>query len=220
VADAAELRVLVARLVGEPLPIEISTDALLDRIESGRRSLAERDSPFQFSHNGSSTLGELCYWACRYLRPQAVVETGVAYGVTSAYILQALEENGQGALYSIDLPPLGRDSLRYVGYFVPAELRARWKLRIGSAQKLLPETLRQAKSIDVFVHDSLHTYSHMKWEFENAMGALRPGGILISDDIEGNRAFEEILEHPNASNWFATRQQGKGALCGAVRTKV
>jgi len=60
----------------------------------------------------------------------------------------------------------------------------------------------------------------MKWEFESAMAVLRPGGVLISDDIEGNRAFEGILEHPNAGSWFAMRQQGKGALCGAVRTKV
>ena len=35
-----------------------------------------------------------------------VVETGVAHGVTSRFILEALERNGRGFLWSIDLPPL------------------------------------------------------------------------------------------------------------------
>jgi len=72
----------------------------------------------------------------------------------------------------------------------------------------------------MFVHDSLHTYSHMKWEFETALRSLRPGGVLISDDIEGNRAFEELTRHPSVAAWFAIRQEGKDAICGAVRTRI
>jgi hypothetical protein len=42
----------------------------------------------------------------RHLRPERVVETGVARGVTTAVLLQAMERNGYGALWSIDLPDL------------------------------------------------------------------------------------------------------------------
>ena len=164
-------------------------------------------------------------WAASATLPAAifvlgvVVETGVAYGVTSTYILSALEENGHGQLYSIDLPPLADDAEKYIGYFIRPELRGRWHLQIGPAQKLLRDLLLQTTTIDMFVHDSLHTYSHMKWEFEAALASLRPGGVLISDDIEGNRAFEEITRHPSISSWMAIRQQGKHAICGALRTR-
>jgi predicted O-methyltransferase YrrM len=170
-------------------------------------------------HNGTATLGRLCYLACRQLRPRLVVETGVAYGVTSTYILEALSENGQGALQSVDLPPLARDAEKYVGCFIPTELRERWTLHVGPAKKLLPNLLERAQTIDMFVHDSLHTYNHMRWEFETALSALRPGGILIADDIQGNRAFEELLDRPEIDSWVAIRQEGKNAVCGAVRIK-
>src|SRR5579863_10306843 len=71
------------------------------------------------------------YAAIRALRPEIVVETGVANGVSSSYILLALEKNQLGSLHSIDigaanyLPP-GKT----VGWTVPQFLRHRWDLRI------------------------------------------------------------------------------------------
>jgi predicted O-methyltransferase YrrM len=167
--------------------------------------------------NGTTTLGRLCYLSCRQLRPRVVVETGVAYGVTSAYILQALDDNGYGELHSIDLPPLGKDAESFVGYVIPQHLKTRWKLRAGSARNILPQVLRETGNIDVFVHDSLHTYRHMKWEFQSALQALRPGGLLISDDIEVNRAFEETIGQPVVEEWVAIREDEKDAICGAMR---
>jgi predicted O-methyltransferase YrrM len=181
--------------------------------------LAGYQAPFGTFHNGTATLGRLCYVACRALRPLAVVETGVAYGVTSAYILKALGENGTGELHSIDLPPLGREAEKYVGYLVPQNLRNRWNLRIGPARKLLPKVFREIGGADIFVHDSLHTYAQMNMEFATAMTALRPGGVLIADDVEGNRAFEEAVLDPRVASWFAIREKNKDAICGAMRMK-
>lgn len=39
----------------------------------------------------------------RILRPTVVIETGVANGISSAFILKALDKNNEGMLYSIDL---------------------------------------------------------------------------------------------------------------------
>jgi len=44
------------------------------------------------------------YAICRKLKPHVVIETGVHYGASSAFILQALYDNNFGHLYSIDLP--------------------------------------------------------------------------------------------------------------------
>src|SRR2546429_265801 len=45
----------------------------------------------------------LQYAAIRAFAPEIVVETGVANGVSSSYLLLALEMNGQGRLYSIEI---------------------------------------------------------------------------------------------------------------------
>src|ERR1051326_7722748 len=60
------------------------------------------------------------YAAIRAFRPETVVETGVANGVSSSYILLALEKNKQGTLHSIDI---GTDKYlppgKTVGWTVP-----------------------------------------------------------------------------------------------------
>jgi predicted O-methyltransferase YrrM len=66
----------------------------------------EGQSLFSLAHNADKDLAQLCYVTCRVLRPQAVVETGVRYGISSAYILQALHIKGCGRLWTVDLPPL------------------------------------------------------------------------------------------------------------------
>jgi hypothetical protein len=41
--------------------------------------------------------------AIRAMRPDVVVETGIANGVSSAYVLLALKKNGNGVLHSIEI---------------------------------------------------------------------------------------------------------------------
>jgi len=210
----------IARLCGEAgdgfrdsTGLSTALGSLERQIQAGTRE----PGPFGAFHSASPTLGRLCYLICRMLQPKVVVETGVAYGVTSSYILLALSENAKGTLHSIDLPPLARDAAKQVGRLVPVELRGRWKLTIGSARTELPRTIDRAGGLDIFVHDSLHTYRHMQWELGLALSRLRRGGALVADDIEGNRAFEEAAAHLSVDSWVAIQEEGKDALCGALR---
>jgi predicted O-methyltransferase YrrM len=134
--------------------------------------------------------------------------------MTSAYVLKALEMNRHGTLFSVDLPPLGRNSEALQGALVPAGLRSRWVLQRGTSRRQLAAILGQ-RPVDVFVHDSLHTYENMRWEFAQAWLRLRPGGVLVSDDVQGNPAFLELKEKP-LSYWRVVRQEGKGALFGVL----
>jgi hypothetical protein len=135
----------------------------------------------------------LQYAIVRAFKPDCVVETGVANGVSSAYILLAMERNQKGALYSIDvgdgsfLPP-GEQT----GWIAPEWLRKRWTMDLGDARVILPSVLKDLNCLDIFIHDSLHTYEHMRFEYEQAYPRLRPGGILISDDALWNSAFSEF----------------------------
>src|SRR5579863_584889 len=88
---------------------EMLGESALARIEERlvqREIELPANAPFARYHNGDKWLGRLCYAVVRALRPRAVTETGVCYGVTSAYLLAALRANNEGHLYSIDLPPL------------------------------------------------------------------------------------------------------------------
>jgi predicted O-methyltransferase YrrM len=124
---------------------------------------------------------ETIYLLVRSLKPEVVVETGVCYGASSVYILQALQENGRGKLYSIDLGNTPDEPPN--DYFVPRHLMDRWRLIIGDSKHELPRLLRRLGKIDLFHHDSLHTYEHMMWEYDTAFPHLRPHGILSSHDV-------------------------------------
>ena len=178
------------------------------------RFAAIEDRAWSRVYNADSTLARLLYAVCRQLRPEVVIETGVAYGMTSAYVLKALDVNRQGTLFSVDLPPLGRKSDELQGALVPPGLRSRWVRQRGTSRRQLRAILDQGP-VDLFVHDSLHTYRNMHWEFEQAWSRLRAGGVLVSDDVQGNPAFLELKERP-VSYWRVVRQEGKGALFGVL----
>jgi hypothetical protein len=48
-------------------------------------------------------------------------------------------------------------------------------------------------SIDMFLHDSSHSYRHMRWEFRQFWPRLRDGGMLVSHDVQMNAAFPEFI---------------------------
>jgi predicted O-methyltransferase YrrM len=132
------------------------------------------------------------YALVRLLRPERIVETGVADGTTSAYILRALEDNGRGHLYSIDLPSEQLPPGMAPGWIVDGALRRRWTLRIGASSELLEPLLNELGSVDVFLHDSLHTYDNMLFEYRTAWPFLKTGGLLLSHDVGRNSAFFEF----------------------------
>jgi predicted O-methyltransferase YrrM len=144
----------------------------------------------------------LQYAAIRAFAPDVVVETGVANGVSSSYLLLALEKNGRGKLHSIELgDPRYLPTGEPPGWIVPDRLKSRWDLRIGDSRELLPKLLAELSTVDVFIHDSLHTYDHMLWEYRAAYPFVRPGGLLISDDAGWNPAFPEFCAEVRAGRF-------------------
>ena len=193
-------------------------DALLtieQLVEDGQNKLSANPA-FGMFHGADLSLARLCYAICRLQKPAVVVETGVAHGVSSAFLLQALSVNGTGELWSIDLPPVAEGADDQVGCLVPADLRPRWHLLRGRTRRLLPELVAQLPAIDIFLHDSLHTYRNISLEFETVWPKLRAGGVLISDDVDLNRAFEEFATRGDIALALTSKQQTKGAVFGAM----
>jgi len=143
--------------------------------------------------SATSELAAITYILVRLLKPELVVETGVGAGVSSWTILSAMEENRTGNLISIDLPTPNTRLLPDVGYLVPKELRHRWDLQRGPSKTLLPQILDKVMEIDMFQHDSRHSYSNQLYEYQTAWPFIRSGGILISDDVNNDALYEASL---------------------------
>lgn len=145
---------------------------------------------------GRASLYSTLYIVMRSLRPERVVETGVARGLSSLVILAALKENGRGHLYSIDFP-ISKDWLGgsgTPGYLVKGDLKTKWSLILGKSSDKLPRLLAELGSIDVFFHDSNHSYENMKFEFATAWPFINREGLLVSDDVNSNSAFTELRD--------------------------
>jgi len=132
------------------------------------------------------------YALTRWLRPTVIVESGGYVGMSSAFILKALadESLATSKLFSVEL-----DQACELGALIPDELRAasggfvpmRGRLEDFLKRNELPS------SIDMFLHDSSHSYKHMIWEFCQFWPRLRDGGLLVSHDVQMNAAFPEFV---------------------------
>jgi len=142
--------------------------------------------------------GVILFGLVRLEKPDTVVETGLAAGVSTAFLLAGLIENGGGALYSIELPAdragegAHADGARFdwprrgAGWAIPEAIRnsrlASHHRIEGDARTALPALLARLPGLDLFFHDDLHTPPHMLWEYETVWPKLRPNGWLVSDD--------------------------------------
>ncbi len=151
--------------------------------------------------------GKKLYDLIRKIEPEIMVETGVCNGFSSSVILKAMEENDKGHLYSVDLPvridelkgeertgavlPPEKDS----GWAVPSDLRERWTLMIGNTYDELPKVFGSiSNGIDVFLHDSDHSYETMMFEFALAWRNLKKDRFLLADNIDFSEAFFDFAD--------------------------
>ena len=127
-------------------------------------------------------------------KPKTVVESGVASGVSSAFILMGIRSNRRGVLHSIDLPvarrsggrnpswavPAGGDS----GWAVPNALRRGWDLRRGRSEDLLKPLLGEIGGLDFFCHDSPVDEDHFRFEMQAIVPHLGPGSLVVADNTD------------------------------------
>ncbi|HEY1740091.1 MAG TPA: class I SAM-dependent methyltransferase [Acidimicrobiia bacterium] len=183
-AEALEFRDVVTRRADEV------SDELGEKVGYGARS-------------------DLLYFTIRWLKPDVVVETGVAYGYSSFTALSALARNGQGRLLSSDFPFFReRDPERLVGSMVPPELRDGWRLLTRGDAHNLPAILAEIDHIDLLHYDSDKSYAGRKHALDLLLPRLSPSGVVIMDDIEDNTFFRDYVTHSTPAPDYAVIGQG------------
>jgi len=180
------------------------TGRLYRSIEAALIARGIRPGPESYSmfNDGDQAFVQAIWSLIRKLNATRIVETGVAHGVTTRFILEALA--GRGQLWSIDLPPTAAPELhRDIGAAVGIWPAEQWSLILGPSRRRLPRLLAAVAPIDIFVHDSQHSEYNMLFEMTRAWDALRPGGALVVDDVDLNWAFEDFSRTVNARKLIA-----------------
>lgn len=128
------------------------------------------------------------YAAVKLMHPKVMIETGVGPGTTSTAILTALRDVG-GKLVSFDLgEKFGEDEQIPVGEVVPRDLKGNWNLVFGDSSKTLPEEINKIAPVDIFFHDSDHTYEHVTFELETFYKHASERFLIIIDNFNWSNA--------------------------------
>jgi hypothetical protein len=190
---------------------EVASELRARGLQVGRQTYGEYS-------DAEIALARATWCTLLHRRPSVVVETGVARGVTSRIVLEALKRNGHGHLWSIDLPHLFEKNLHaQTGVAVPDSLKPRWSYIEGSSRRRLPSLLRSVVQVDLFIHDSLHTERNTRFEMEQILSSLSPGGVMIIDDISTHQAFAMFAQDfPSLETIVCSHSDRAGSFFGLV----
>ena len=139
--------------------------------------------------NAEENLFVLLYSLIRSNKSKFVVETGVANGITTNAIMNALQQASKdGELHSFDVLPEARNA-----YSGPGNWNFHLLPTKNTARKIKGIVSKFSK-VDIWVHDSDHGYRWQKFEYLLALASLSDNGILISDDIDASSAWGELAK--------------------------
>jgi hypothetical protein len=199
VSKLAKVNLDAAKMQNELIRQNIDFHELMERnlAEGGRSNYIQICAPFELHTLVTIT------------RPKHVVEVGVSAGVSSAYLLHGLELNGKGVLHSIDLPqreienaprpkaswalPPGKNS----GWAVPRTLKKNWDLRLGKSGDILPDLIKELKTVDLFLYDTPYKIEEAKSDFAIVDRKLSRRGVALADNCS------------IPINWWARRRRSK-----------
>jgi hypothetical protein len=170
--------------------------------------------------DGDSSLCRAVWCVTLHTRPEVVIETGVAHGVTSRIVLEAMNQNDHGHLWSVDLPyPFDHDLHVQTGAAVTDECRPRWSYVEGTSKQRLPPLVAEVGRIGVFIHDSLHTTKNVVFEMQQAASVMAPGGVMLIDDVKTHEGFGIFArKHPEYQTIICPSADRLGMFGIAINT--
>jgi hypothetical protein len=211
-------------LLGAPWPCQ--KDGRLNAVMADIGAMLEargwgfgRDT-YAWYADGDRSLCRAVWCVALHTMPEVVIETGVAHGVTSRIVLEALAQNHLGHLWSIDLPfPFDRRLRGEIGVVVTDACRSRWSYLEGSSKQRLPPLIAKVGHVEMFIHDSLHTAENTVFEMEQAASAMPAGGVMLVDDIDSHMGFATFAErHPGYQTIICPSADRNGMFGIAVKT--
>jgi predicted O-methyltransferase YrrM len=175
-----------------PQSSESSLRTMAEEFEELSVELAARrertDLRYPSEYGVESGTSFLLYSLIRLQKPSVVVESGVANGESTFLLLSALRANKQGQLHSVEIS-------EDVGCLLSEEDKKNWHLHVTDGSKrAFTQIVSSLSPIDLFVHDSDHSYWWHYFELESVHRHLARTGIVASDDCDKSYAFLDFCE--------------------------
>lgn len=126
----------------------------------------------------------ILYEAIKEAKPEVVVEIGTHRGLTSCYMLMALDENEKGHLHTADPYEWGaRGNFRK---FPELEKRVTWYQKPGK------ELVHDIDKIDFMFVDGFHEKEYVLEEIDALFPLLTEGAVVFFHDTNGSNAYCDV----------------------------
>jgi len=135
---------------------------------------------------------ELLYHLIRSTKAQNVAEVGTYYAATSEVMARALWENGRGILHTTD--PFGAERCPFIISRWPEELQRHVGFYPLNSMGFFGELERNRVVLDIAFIDGNHDYEYALFDLASAAKLLRPGGIVLMDNVEQPGPFWAAVE--------------------------
>jgi predicted O-methyltransferase YrrM len=189
--SATEL--LVRRFPSAREQVQVWTSEFNEALEELRSRHSRLALRYGENYGIDPEAGLLIYAVIRALRPTTMLETGVANGDSTFFVLNALQRNGCGTLHSVEV-----DSA--AGVVLESAERSRWQLHVLKGDNFRLQFARiisELPPIHVFMHDSDHWYDWHLFELESVLPHMSAVGVILSDDIADSPAFFDFCVKHN-----------------------
>jgi predicted O-methyltransferase YrrM len=124
--------------------------------------------------------GRILTAAVRFTRSARCLELGTAYGMSALFLLEALKAAGEGRLTTLE----GYEPLFSLSSpLLTARHGDRVSCRLGSTQETLSSLMNSIDPVDLVFHDAGHSRDDYIRDFQAMLPGLRPGGVVLIDDI-------------------------------------
>lgn len=127
--------------------------------------------------------GHLLYDLVRQLRPARTLEVGLAYGISTLSICQALHDNGGGSHTAID--PGQTEEYQGIGLLNTerADLRHLVRFFEEPSQRALPRLAAEGETFDLIFIDGCHLFDYVMVDAFFSDQLIGEGGHLAFDDL-------------------------------------
>jgi predicted O-methyltransferase YrrM len=173
-------------------------------------SLRHPEFPEKFSHVGRST-GELLQRAVADVQPRVSLEIGLAYGVSTLFICEALAALPRPGVHIV-LDPFQNGKWRGIGMrnVEEAGFRDLVEFHEERSEIFLPRMVAEDRRVDFAFIDGLHRFDQAFVEFYYVNRLLRPGGIVLFDDA-ARPSVKRVLRHALAYPCYEIYATTEGA---------
>jgi predicted O-methyltransferase YrrM len=199
----------------------VSTNSVLDRIVQTGRTILPSGDEVEATGYVDPSCGALLQEVIRAVRPAVAVEVGLAFGISTLYILEALKETGGDKLIGMDPAQHdnhwrggGMHNIRQAGY------ESLYEFHESASQQVLPKLAAEGQRIDFAFIDGWHTFDHTLIDFFYIDQILKVGGILVFDDVSYppiRRVCDFILTNRDYDLYDCVRLKTNNSLSRQVK---